>query len=277
MNYYQTLGVNENAGQDEIKKAYKKLAMKHHPDRGGDNKLFQEISQAYDTLSDPTKRQQYDAERNGFNNPFVNINMGPGFGDLGDIFSFHFGPGFAQPRQSRNRDLTIRVSISFKQSYLGTQIEAKYRTPSGRDKTVVIDVPPGIADGQTIRYPGLGDDSISNAPAGNLNVQLVVEQDPEWIRQGLDLVKIVTIDVFEAILGCSKEINCLDGNKMPLNLRAGIQNGTEFVSNGRGFRDINSGRAGRLIIIVNINIPEIKDQSIIDQIKKIYAEINNIS
>jgi curved DNA-binding protein len=276
MTYYDILGVNEDASQDDIKKAYKKLAMTHHPDRGGDNKKFQEISQAYDTLSDAQKKSQYDAEINGFSNPFNGM-PGQGFPNFGDMFGFHFGPGFAQPTRRKNRDLSIRITITFKQSYLGTQIEARYPTPAGKSKTVVIDVPPGIQSGQVIRYGGLGDDSNTRLPPGDLNVTVMVETSTEWVRRGDDLCKILEINVLEAMTGCTKHIDCLDGTAIPINVRPGIQHGTEFASGGRGFKNINTGRAGALIIIINVAVPAITNQEIINKLKIIYAEISNSS
>jgi curved DNA-binding protein len=278
MNYYEILGVNENASQDDIKKAYKKLAMQHHPDRGGDNKKFQEISQAYDTISDPNKRSQYDAELNGMNNPFINIRTGTGFPNFEDVFGFHFGNGFAQHRQApRNKDLTIRITVTFKQSYLGTQIVAKYRTPSGKNKEVTIDIPAGIQSGQTIRHPNLGDDSYSNLAPGNLNVQIMVETDPEWVRRNDDLCKIVQINSFEAILGCTKEIECLDDTIIPIKIRPGVNSGTEFSSRGRGFRNTSTGKLGNLIVVIEVVTPEITDQTLLKEIEKINAQINSPS
>jgi DnaJ-class molecular chaperone len=279
MDYYQILGINENASQDEIKQAYKKLAMKNHPDRGGDTKKFQEISQAYDTLGDEQKRQQYDAQRRGFG-AFGNQGH-PGFpgdspfGDIFNQFGFHFGPGFAQPQSRRNRDLTIRVSITLKQSYTGTQIEAKFNTPAGRSQTVVVDIPAGVMSGQTIRYADLGDDSIPQFPRGNLNVNVIVEPDPEWERRGNDLFKIVTINALEAMLGCTKDVVCLDGTVMPLKIRAGITPGTEFASGGRGFRDINTGRPGNMVIIVAVDIPAVVDNQLRQELEALYVKINN--
>ena len=277
MTYYQILGVSETASQDEIKKAYKKLAMKHHPDRGGDNNKFQEISQAYDTISDPNKRHRYDAERNGMGNPFHHTGN-QGFSNFGEMFGFAFGQGFANQGQAhhqrRNRDLTIRVSVTFKQSFLGTQIEAQYKTPSDKTKTVVIDVPSGVQSGQTIRYGGLGDDSIPNVPPGNLNVTVMVEVDAEWERRGNDLCKQLSVTVLEALLGCTKDIKCLDGTTMPLALRPGVQHGTEFNSGGRGFRDINTGRPGNLVIIINVIIPAVTNAAVVDQLKNIHAQIS---
>jgi len=275
MDYYQILGINENASQDEIKKAYKKLAMKNHPDRGGDTKKFQEISQAYDTLGDEQKRQQYDAQKN---NPFIHARSGNhGFQDINDIFGgFGFGPqgpfgGFHQQR--RNRDLSIRVSISFKQSYTGTQIEARFNTPSGKAQTVVVDIPPGVQSGQTIRYGDLGDDSIPNMPRGNLNVTILVENDPQWERRGNDICTILTVTALEAMTGCTKEVTCLDGSTMPLKLRPGVKHGAEFASGGRGFRDINTGRMGSLIVILDVDIPAVTDPQLVQDLQAIYAKL----
>ena len=277
MDYYQILGVAENASQDDIKKAYKKLAMKNHPDRGGDTQKFQEISQAYDTLGDEQKRQQYDAQKN---NPFINIRSGGGFQDLNDIMShFGFGGGFGgfnpHGNSRKNRDLTIRVTVSFKQSYIGTQLEAKYNLPSGKNQTVVVDIPPGVQSGQVIRYGGLGDDTIPSLPRGNLNITVMVEADPEWERRGNDLCTIFSITALEAMVGCIKKVQCLDGTTMPLKIRPGIKHGTEFASGGRGFRDINTGRMGNLIIILNIDIPAVTDHQIVKELEAIYAKISN--
>lgn len=273
MNYYEILGVNQQASQDDIKKAYKKLAMTHHPDRGGNNIKFQEISQAYDTLSDSDKRSQYDAELNG-TGPFINIRTGSGFPNFEDIFGFHFGHGFAQQRVPRNRDLTIRMNVTFKQSYLGSQMIAKYRTPSGKNKEVTIDIPAGIQSGQTIRHPGLGDDSHSNLAPGDLNVQIMVENDSEWIRRNDDLCKILKINSFEAILGCTKKIKCLDETYMPINIRSGVNSGTEFTNKGRGFTNLTTGRSGNLIIVLEVITPVINDQNILKQIQNINAQLN---
>lgn len=279
--FYQTLGVAENASQDEIQKAYRKLAMKNHPDRGGDTNKFQEISQAYDTLSNPDKRAQYDAQRNnpfggqqGFN-PFGQ-NMGPGFHDIGEMFQFHFGPGFANfgGRQARrNKDLTIRVSINLKQSYTGTQLEARYNTPSGKNQTVVVNIPPGISSGQTVRYPGLGDDSFPGIPRGDLNVQIFVESDSQHERRGNDLYRTVSLSFVEAMTGCTKNITCLDDTVIPITFGPGTQHGTEIHKAGKGFRDINSGYAGNFIAVANVAMPSVTDPKLKKEIEDMYVKI----
>ena len=286
MDYYQILGVSESSSPDEIKKAFRKLAAKHHPDKGGDTATFQNINQAYDTLSDPQKKAQYDAQRSGFNN-FNGADHN--FEDMHDIFNFafgpgfgaHFGPGFAnfnrQHRGPRNRDLTIRITITLKQSYTGTQIEAKFKLPSGKDQTVAIEVPPGIQSGQIIRYSNLGDDSVASAPRGNLNVNVMVQPDPVFARHGLDLHTVVHINAFEAMLGCTKEIESIDGNKLPINIRSGIQPGSQFSSEGKGFKDVNTGQVGNFIVNVAVDIPEIKNEDLISKLKEINAELSNLS
>jgi curved DNA-binding protein len=273
MDYYQILGVAENASQDDIKKAYKKLAMKNHPDRGGDTKTFQSISQAYDTLSDLNKRSQYDAQKNG--NPFINVRTG----DMQDIFGFSFGGTpfgdmFGRQHIRKNRDLTIRVTISLKQSYTGTQLEARYQTPAGKVQTVAIDIPPGIEPGQTIRYPNLGDDSIPNVPRGHLNVNVIIPPDSRYERIGNDLYTNVTINAVHAMTGCVKDAVCIDDEIYKLNLNPGIKPGLEFPFMGKGFRNINSGERGNFIIRVHVDIPAVTDATLRKELESLFLKIN---
>jgi DnaJ-class molecular chaperone len=285
MNYYQTLGIEETASQEDIKSAYKKLAMKNHPDRGGDTKKFQEISQAYDILSDPQKKSEYDARKHRGFNPFESThsqNANP-FEHIHEMFSFHFTPngpqfgsGFSQ-QIKRNRDLTIRIGITLKQSYLGTQIEARYNLPNGRSQTAIVDIPPGINHGQTIRYAGLGDDSVPNAPRGNLNVQIHIDSNEKYERINNDLWTTLELTALESMIGCQKEISHLDGSQLPINIRPGVNAGTEFAAPGRGFKDINNGKTGNMYIKIKINMPAVTDPSLIADLEKIYAKINQKS
>jgi len=279
MNYYETLGVKEDADQDEIKKAYKKLAMKHHPDRGGDEKTFQSISQAYDTLGDAAKRQQYDNER--LNRPFIHVRSG--FNDINDLFGQAFGFGGGNPwdpfqRQVRkNRDLNINCTVSFKDSFLGKQLEASYILPSGKKQTVVINVPQGITHGQTIRYAGLGDDTDPRLQRGDLNVTVFVENDPLYQRQNDNIIFQLQVTVFEAMMGCNKKIQSLDGNKLDLKIRPGTQHGAEFLCRGRGFNNATNGRLGDLIVKLNVLIPEVTDIILVDRLLKLQNEMNHLS
>lgn len=281
MDYYSILGVKENASQDEIKKAYKKLAMQHHPDRGGDTKKFQEISQAYDTLGDAAKRSDYDAERNGMGNTQFHFHTGNPFDPFSQMFGGRspFEQFFNQGQRVRqkNRDLNIRCTINFKQSFLGTELEATYMLPSGKPQTVTIKVPPGVEHGQTIRYSSMGDDSVPNLPRGDLNVTILVEPLEGFERRGDDIVMITTINAIEAMVGCNKLINTLDDNTLKLALRPGTRHGSEFLNRGLGFKNIASGYKGNLIVRIHIDVPAVTDRTIKQELESIYAKISNPS
>lgn len=281
MDYYKILEVNENASLDEIKRAYRKLAAKHHPDKGGDTKKFQEISQAYDTLSDPDKKAMYDAEKNGQGfNPFTAQN-GPGWFDVGAMFGQGFGRGhpfeeiFRQgQRRAKNRDLNINIKIAFDKSYTGTELEANYKLPSGKNQNVLIKVPPGIQNGQTIRYHGMGDDSITTLPRGDLLVTVLVEPSQIYERVGDHLIAFVDVNPFEAMTGCTKLVEIPGGKNVRFNLPPGVNPQNDFVSSALGFKNINSNFHGNLIIKIRMSIPAVTDPQLKEKLEKIYAEIS---
>jgi DnaJ-class molecular chaperone len=284
MDYYQTLGIDPSADNDTIKTAYKKLAMKHHPDRGGDTTTFQTISQAYDTLSDPGKRAQYDAERQGHGNG-QQFHWTTGSGNPFDPFSHMFGGGnpfehvFRQQRtrQQKNRDLNIRCTINLKQAYTGTELEASYQLPSGKRQTVLIKVPAGMNHGQSIRYSGMGDDSVAGLERGDLMVTVLVESMDGYDRVGNNLIILLKINPLEAMIGCTKNVSTLDDRIIKINMRPGVQHSTEFLTRGLGFKDVNSGYQGDLIVHVIIDVPTVTDPELKTKIENLYAEINNTS
>jgi curved DNA-binding protein len=276
--YYQTLGVSESASPDEIKKAYRSLANKHHPDKGGDQAKFKDISVAYENLSDPQKKAEYDNQRMYGGGQQFHFNTGNPFGGGFDPFGGQgpFGDIFAHMRgqqMRRNRDLNIQCTVSLLDSYLGKQLEANYQLPSGRSQTVVINVPAGIQHGDTIRYNGLGDDSMQNMPRGNLNVTILVNPDPIYSRQGDDLYTTISINPIEAMIGCKKTINTITGGSMNLDIRAGVEHGTEFASNSAGFPNVNTGRKGRFVTVVHIKTPVVTDPVLVQQLKDIDVRI----
>jgi curved DNA-binding protein len=282
--YYQILGVQPNAAPDEIKKAYRSLANKHHPDKGGDQAKFKDISVAYDTLSDANKKAEYDMMRQGGGNQF-RFNTGNTGGGQWDPFEQMFGGhnpfGQQHPfgdifgrQMRRNRDLNIQCQITLLDAYLGKQLEANYRLPSGKTQTVVINVPPGINHGETIRYQGLGDDSIPNMPRGSLNVTVVVLPDSNFRRQGNDLYTTINVSPIEAMIGCKKAVLTISGQRLDLDIRAGIESGAEFASHGTGFPDVNTGVKGRFVTVVNIQTPAITDPTLVEKLKQLNEEIN---
>jgi curved DNA-binding protein len=272
--FYKTLGVSEGASPDDIKKAYRKLANQHHPDKGGDQAKFKDISVAYDTLSNPQKKADYDQQRKfGDGSPF-HFNTGGGFHDVfgggspfGDIFGF-------QRRVVKNRDLNIQCQISLLDSFLGKQLEATYKLPSGKSQTVVINLPEGINHGDTIRYQGLGDDTMSNMPRGSLNITVIVLPDPSFERRGDDLYTTVNVTPIEAMIGCRKKVFKVNGQTMDLDLKPGIESGVEYASNGNGFKNPHTGKIGRFVTVVKIQTPAITDPTIVSKLKTLNEEIN---
>ena len=279
--YYQTLGVQPTASEAEIKKAYRSLAMKHHPDRGGDQAKFKDISVAYDTLSNQNKRAEYDQMRAGGNRQ-RHFNTGD-FQEFADIFGGGFDPvgNRSNPftdifgRQLRkNKDLNIACNISLLDSFVGKQLEANFKLPSGKSQTVIINVPEGISHGETIRYQGLGDDSVPNLPRGNLNVTIIIIPDMDFRREGDDLYTNVQISPIEAMIGCQKQVKKITGETMMLDIRPGVGHGTEFASTGSGFLNVHNKRRGRFVTVVSIVTPAITDPELITKLKELDARIN---
>jgi curved DNA-binding protein len=255
------------------------LANKHHPDKGGDQARFKDISVAYENLSDPQKKAEYDNQRMHGGGQQFHFNTGNPFGGGFDPFGGQgpFGDIFAHMRGQqgrRNRDLNIQCTVSFLDSFNGKQLEANYRLPSGRNQNVVINVPPGVTHGDTIRYSGLGDDSMPGAPRGNLNVTILVQPDPNYERRGDDLYQWVDLTAIEAMIGVKKKVRSLSGTTLDLDIRAGVDHGAEFASHGNGFPNVNNGMKGRFVNVVRIKPPAVVDPVLVQQLKDIDARIN---
>ena len=280
---YKTLGIDPTASQDEIKQAYRSLAMKHHPDRnGGNDSKFKDIQGAYATLSDQQKRAEYDQMRNGGGSQF-RFTSSEGFDPFGDMFGgvppfggqHPFGDIFGRQRVRKNRDLNIQCQISLLDSYVGKQLEASYQLPSGRLQSVIINVPPGIEHGATIRYQGLGDDSHPQLQRGKLNVTILVMQDPKFRREGNDLYTHLDISPIEAMIGCRKSVVSINGQHIAIDVRPGVETGVEYAVLGHGFANVNNAMRGRLVAEIRIKTPEITDPALIEKLKLIDHEINH--
>jgi curved DNA-binding protein len=279
--FYQTLGVDRNASQDDIKKAYRKLANKHHPDKGGDQAKFKDISVAYDTLGDAQKRAEYDMG----GGQQIHMNSG-NFNDIfGQAFGFNFGGGghpfhdiFGRPhqrQQQRNRDLNIQCQVTLRDSFSGKQLDANYRLPSGKTQTVVINIPAGIQHGETIRYPGLGDDSHPQLQRGDLNVTVLVIPDQHFGRSGDDLYTDVEITPIEAMIGVTKTVKSIDGSTQDISIRPGVNHGTEYASAGFGFTNVQSKQRGRFVAVVKIKTPSVTNPIFVEELKKLNVAIGN--
>jgi len=271
MDYYSNLGVNKSASQEDIKKAYRKLAMQHHPDRtGGDDTKFKQIQEAYATLSDVNKRAEYDTPAPQFNSGNMNDIFGSMFGGAAGPFGF----GRGQHRQTRNQDVTIAVKLSLEDVLTGKQLTTRYQTPSGRIKEADINVPPGVDHGVGIRFEGLGDDSIPQLPPGNLIVRVQLLKHPLWRRDGMDLHMRLTVSVFDCLLGSKVEIQTLEGKYLEMRIPAGSQPTAIFSIPNHGMPDMRTGRRGNVFVKLNVIVPKIDDPSILMDIERIKNAIN---
>ena len=278
MDYYSTLGLQKGASDEEIKKAYRKLAMKHHPDRGGDEKKFKEISGAYEALSDPNKKRIIDMGGDpnaqpgmgGFhgNGPFE---FHFGTGDLNDIFQgFGFG-GFAQRPRQRNRNVSVNVEITLEDVLNGKEFNAEINIPNGKSKTVNIKIPPGVEHGKQIAYRGMGDDSIPNLPPGDLIVGIFVREHPVFSRNSHQLICEKIVPVWDAMLGTEIRVDSLGGKQFTVNVPAGTQPNTVLSCKGEGLPVLNTGVRGDLLIKIRVEIPKnLSDvqKQLIETIKK---------
>jgi DnaJ-class molecular chaperone len=257
--YYSALGVSKDASQDEIKRAFRRLASQHHPDKGGDTQKFQEIQAAYDTLGDPDKRSAYDNPAPQYTQGFGQQGMPPGFEDvINQMFGGGFNPfGFrnaAQPQ--RNRTLNIQTSISLEDAYNGKELVANVTLPSGKDQILQIKIPEGIQDGTTLRLAGMGDDSLPNQPRGDIHLTVSVQQHNIFHRTGDDLNCTLNLNCIDAILGKNININTIDGRKLEVTVKPGMQHGQIMAAAGYGMPKMNDNRyRGRLLIHCNITVP----------------------
>lgn len=276
MDYYSTLGINRNASQEEIKKAYRKMAMQHHPDRGGDEKKFKQISEAYEILSDPQKKQMVDMGVDPRNQQ-----QGGGFSQSGP-FEFHFGThnfedifggfgfgGFNHRHAQRNRTISLVVDLTLEDVLHGKNLDAEVSIPGGRKKIINIAIPAGIEEGQQIRYQGMGDNSIPNIPAGDLIVNIRVIPHPTYRREGDNIVLEKFISVWDALLGTKIDISTLDHKSLEITVPAGSQPETVLSCRNEGLPNMRTKIRGNLLVKIKIKIPKITDSNQIDVIRQL--------
>lgn len=273
MDYYSTLGLQRSASQDEIKKAYRSMAMKHHPDRGGDEKKFKEIEEAYRTLSDPQKKQMYDMgvdpnrQQGGFNQGPFEFHFGSG--DVNDFFgNFGFG-GFGRQPMRRNRSLSINIEVTLEDVLTGKDFSAEVGVPGGNKKLINISIPPGVEHGQQIRYQGMGDDSMKDIRPGDLIVNIILREHPRFYRDGDNLICDKTISVWDAMLGNVLEIETIDKKKLSITIPPGTQPETILSCRGEGLPNVRHRLRGNLLLRIKIEIPRNLSNDQKNQIEKL--------
>lgn len=306
--YYKILGISKNASQDEVKKAYRKLAVKYHPDKNKGNKeaeeRFKEIGEAYEVLKDPEKRKKYDqmganwkqyeqAGAGGFD--FSQFGGGaPGggsfhfegdmddiFGGAGggfsDFFNAFFGgrggaqSGFAgQQRPRKGQDLQAEMEISLEEAYRGS---SRILNLDGQKLRVTIK--PGTYDGQELRIKGKGSPGIGGGPGGDIYIKTRVRSDDKHRIDGNNLILKTNVDLYTAVLGGKKEIQTLAG-KLNVPVPKGSQSGSKLRLKGKGMPVYNKpGQFGDLFVQLNVVIPKNLSQEEINLFKKLKELRNN--
>lgn len=254
--YYDTLGVPKTASQDEIKRAFRKLASQHHPDKGGDTKKFQEIQAAYETLGDEQKRAAY-------NNPQPHTPFGQGghhhaHFDLNSIFGQMFGQHMHQQQQRRQVSMALWISLA--DAIRGGPKTVSVSTSTGSN-TVQIDIPRAIQDGDNVQYSGV-------APGGqDLVVQFRVNPDPNWRREDHNLHRDCKVTIWQLILGSDLEIVTPTGTTLSMTIPPRTQPGSIMRLKGQGIQGRN-GQQGDILVRMQARIPDTISPQLLEAIKQ---------
>jgi curved DNA-binding protein len=282
--YYKMLGVKKDASEAEIKKAYRKLAMKYHPDHAKGDKSaeekFKKISEAYAVLSDKEKRKEYDTfGSEGFRQRFTQEDIFRGF-DFGDIFrEFGFGGGDffsgrgkgarftfgnASPfgtggRQSqaqiKGSDLIYELPLTLQEVASGTSKVVTFQH-QGRSENLTVKIPKGLITGKKLRLTGKGNPSPYGGPPGDLYIQSKVLDDPLFSMEEYDLYLNREIKLSEAILGTTISVPTIDAKQLSLKIPPGTKPGTKMRLLGHGLPAMKANKRGDLFVRVNVIIPK---------------------
>ena len=244
--FYDILGVSKSASDKEIKSAFRKLAQKYHPDAGGDEAKFKEISEAYETLSDEKKRKEYDQ-----------MLMFGGMPGAGGAYGGGYGAGAGRSRARKGGDLSLTVDVSAEDAFRGVTHKVTYRIPStGEQQTITVSVPAGAVDGGKLRYKRRGEYGVAGGERGDLVVTTHVEEHPLFKRKGADVTMEVPVSVYEAALGCTVDVPTPGGATVRLKVPAGTQTGKKFRFKEMGAPDVkHRGRTGALLVEIKVQVP----------------------
>lgn len=296
---YAVLGVPRNATQDQIKKAYRDLARKHHPDMNqGDKKSeekFKEIQHAYETLSDPEKKKTYDmfgtssfgGQRTGggsyrqYSRGFPDIDeifkdifsqgggaygMGGAGGSFGDVFDF--SNMRQQPRRPKNIQHT--VTLDFETAVKGGEKELLLKSPEGGTRKITVKIPAGVKTGSKVRLPGKGEQI--NSMAGDLILEIKVLSHPVFKRENDDIYIDLPLTVYEAVLGTLTDVPTIE-SPVKLTIPPGVGSGTKMRLKEKGVKNPKTGKRGDQFVVVQIAMPKESGEDmkrLMDEIKEKY-------
>lgn len=287
--YYDTLGVSRSASADEIKKAYRKLAKKHHPDANpgdpGAQKKFAEITEAYDVLSDDSKRKKYDQFGHnwskvgggaGGQNPFEGFGRsGSGGFDLDDLLGGMFGGGSPfgggsrrQARPQKGQNLEAEIRVPFQVGVEGGEHELSLQTGQ-KVQRISVKIPPGIDDGGKIRLSGQGHPGQGGGAAGDVIVTVRISPHPWFRREGRYLLVDVPITPSEAALGAKVDVPTLTEGTIVMSIPPGTSGGAKLRLRGKGVVDRKTGDRGDQLVVIKVVVP--KDLS--EEAQELYRQL----
>lgn len=288
IDYYKILELDKTATEEDIKKAYRKLARKHHPDLNPNSKeaekKFKEINEANEVLSNPANRKKYDKygkdwkhaeefEKSGYN-PNQRSQKQQQYSDFSDDFSDFFqsmygrtGAGRSREPKFRGQDLNAELHLSLADVY-----KTHKQTLTVNHKSIRITIPAGIENGQVIKISGHGTPGANGGPNGDLYITFSISDNPNFKRDGSNLYTNVDIDLYTALLGGTIVVNTFDG-KVKLKVPGGTQTGTKVKLKGKGFPVYKSeGNFGDLYITYTIKLPV----NLTDKEKELFTELSKL-
>ncbi len=287
--YYEVLGVNKNASDDEIKKAYRTLARKYHPDLHPGNKSmeahFKDINEAYGVVGDPKKRSDYDLVGSSPFGAGMGDGYRPGAGPTGGVEDFGFaGGGFEDifgeifGGKGRRRgpamgaDIEYSLKVDFLGSAKGVELKIKVTRRVGTSSTVKVKIPPGISDGSKVRLVGKGDSGSGGGPPGDLYIITRVEPHPYFKRVGNDIHLDVPVTIKEAVTGGKVEVPTIDGYTT-IKIPPGTQGGQKLRIKGKGVYSSAGTARGHQYVIIRVEVPKKVDRRSRELIDE-FSEIN---
>jgi len=284
--YYKVLGVERSATQDEIKKAYRKLALKYHPDKNQGDKAaeekFKEVSEAYEVLGKPESRKKYDelgANWKQYEN-FQGYGGRGGFqgfdsqdfsgSDFSEFFNMFFGKmgGFSgfghrgRSRAMRGQDLSASLNLTLREAYSGSQ-----RLINIGNQTIKVSIKPGVKDGQTLRVKGKGNPGVNGGENGDLLMKINIAKDNEYQRDGDDLSKTINVDIYTAILGGKIAVETMKGI-VNVPIKPQTQNNSVLRLKGLGMPHYGAEGEGALLLKIQLVLPNDISQKEIELIKE---------